>query len=139
MLAAIELTRKVRSPMYPTITENEDNGTAAGSLFLNLTSQSTTSPLLAMCAMLCRLAASLFILSSKNIGVNSEVLSEKFGDDYPLLVDVVNSLLFDVSRSNSGVANCYKLGRARTRDSPISRRGANLPSKNLKFLVLTRD
>lgn len=29
--------------------------------------------------------------------MNSEVLSENFGDEYPLLVDVINSLLVDVS------------------------------------------
>ncbi|CAM9655390.1 unnamed protein product, partial [Sphacelaria rigidula] len=38
---------------------------------------------------------SILSADTSNIGVNSEVLSEKFGDDYPLLVDVVNSLLFD--------------------------------------------
>ena len=32
----------------------------------------------------------------QDIGVNSEVLSESFGDEYPLLVDVINSLLIDV-------------------------------------------
>lgn len=37
--------------------------------------------------------------------MNSEVLSEKFGDDYPLLVDVVNSLLFDVSLGNLQYSN----------------------------------
>ncbi len=29
--------------------------------------------------------------------MNSEVLSESFGDEYPLLVDIINSLLVDVS------------------------------------------
>lgn len=32
---------------------------------------------------------------TSDIGVNSEVLSESFGDEYPLLVDVINSLLID--------------------------------------------
>lgn len=29
--------------------------------------------------------------------MNSEVLSESFGEEYPLLVDIINSLLVDVS------------------------------------------
>lgn len=31
------------------------------------------------------------------MGVSSDTLSESFGDEYPLLVDVINSLLVDVS------------------------------------------
>lgn len=33
---------------------------------------------------------------SQDVGVNSESLSESFGEEYPLLVDVINSLLMDV-------------------------------------------
>ncbi|CAM9203501.1 unnamed protein product [Ascophyllum nodosum] len=32
---------------------------------------------------------------TSDVGVNSEVLSESFGEQYPLLVDVINSLLMD--------------------------------------------
>lgn len=33
----------------------------------------------------------------QDVGVNSEILAEHFGDEYHLLVDVINSLLIDVS------------------------------------------
>lgn len=36
-------------------------------------------------------------IHTQDDGVNSEVLSESFGDEYPLLVDIINSLLVDVS------------------------------------------
>lgn len=34
---------------------------------------------------------------AQDLGVSSDALTENFGDEFPLLVDVINSLLADVS------------------------------------------